>query len=466
MPNPARTHRRRLVLLALLLTSLVLAACSRPTPPTPTFDLDVSLTGDGTGTITSSPTGIDTGAGANAASFDEDTVVTLTAAAAAGSAFVGFAGATACEAGSTATTCIVTMDADASVSAEFEAERFVVASSGIQLDALRFTAAGHTTSDTATLPGADLDPEHAIFGLAMHPTQPWLFVSSMVHQTWGEARIDVFEFSGGTFDHFATYPMVDFPTLQCVNEANDPIDDGCALTEMAFNPTGTQLYVNEDNYDVLATFDVDATTSALTFVDDSPEVSLQGITSHPSGPYLYNGLNVLEVVAGVPQNVGTFDYDSAGNGPMVLDTAAGLRLLTTGNNQDLILADLADPASPLELDRVVLTNNYEARFASADLASERAIVVGDDLATVFSFDGDALTDLGPTVLERLDPAVTRVFRGVAWVPGTDVAVATWFEKGSSGIGGYSVLEIADDGSVSIVAELPGAGRARAVLALP
>jgi hypothetical protein len=80
----------------------------------PTHTLTVTKTGSGTGTVTSSPANIDCGATC-AASFAQGTVVTLTASAAAGSSFTGWGGAC------TGTgSCVVTMDLDRSVSANFD----------------------------------------------------------------------------------------------------------------------------------------------------------------------------------------------------------------------------------------------------------------------------------------------------------------------------------------------------------
>jgi hypothetical protein len=457
MASAPKTRIRLTTLTALALVALLISACTQPTPPTPTFDLTVVLAGDGSGSVTSSPEGIDTAANEFVGTFDEGTEVTLTAVADDGSAFVDFTGAT-CGAGSTATTCVVTVEADATITATFEAEQFVVASSGIELESFRFASGMYASIDTATLPGVGLDPDHAIFGLTMHPTNPWLFVSSFVHSTWGDARIDVFEFVDGVFSHVVTNEMADFDGLGCW----DALDgDYCATTEMTFNAAGTQLWVNEDNSDVAITFTVDATTGVLTYVDDTPRVSYQGLVKHPTAPYLYNGLNTLAITGGVAQDDPNYLYEEGGNGPMVFETAAGWRLLSAIDNQDVVLADLADPAAPAVLDTVALTDYYDARFASADLDGERVIVVGDDLATVLSFAGDTLTDLGGTDLEQLVLGTTRVFRGVAWVPGTNTAVAAWFS--SDGSGGYSVLEVAGDGSVTIAEELAGAGRARAVI---
>ena len=110
----------------LLLTALglaVLAACGTPEEPQVRRDLTVTLAGDGSGSVTSAPAGINTAAGAMAASFTEGTVVTLTAVADAGSTFTGFSFPDdpdrACETGSTANTCVLTLDEDVAVSATF-----------------------------------------------------------------------------------------------------------------------------------------------------------------------------------------------------------------------------------------------------------------------------------------------------------------------------------------------------------
>ncbi len=96
---------------------LVLAACGTPTPPNTTRTLTVNVNGDGT--VTSNPAGIDTGAGDTTFAFDVDTEVTLTAVAGTagnGSEFVGWSGGGCSGTG----TCVVTMNADATVTAEFE----------------------------------------------------------------------------------------------------------------------------------------------------------------------------------------------------------------------------------------------------------------------------------------------------------------------------------------------------------
>ena len=105
------------LIFASLAALLIVAACGTPQAPQKA-ELVVTLAGAGSGTVTSDPAGIDSVAGELSAEFVVGTEVTLTAAPAAGSTFEGFTGAT-CEAGSTDTTCVLTVDDATAVTATF-----------------------------------------------------------------------------------------------------------------------------------------------------------------------------------------------------------------------------------------------------------------------------------------------------------------------------------------------------------
>ena len=78
--------------------------------------LSVSNAGTGSGTVTSSPSGISCGSTCSA-SYSAGTSVTLTAAANSGSAFTGWSGS--CSSQSSSTTCVVTMNAAETVTANY-----------------------------------------------------------------------------------------------------------------------------------------------------------------------------------------------------------------------------------------------------------------------------------------------------------------------------------------------------------
>jgi YD repeat-containing protein len=83
----------------------------------PVQTLTVSKAGSGSGTVTSSPAGIDCGADCTEV-YNVDEVITLTEVADAGSSFTGWSGGGCSGTGS----CVVTMDADITVTATFDAD--------------------------------------------------------------------------------------------------------------------------------------------------------------------------------------------------------------------------------------------------------------------------------------------------------------------------------------------------------
>ena len=105
--------------LILILGSAVvcLSLCLTEGKAAQTFTLSAMLKGTGHGTVTSSPAGIHCGASCSAV-FNSDRKVTLTAKADSKSYFAGWSGGTCSGKGS----CIVNMDSDVSVTADFEVQ--------------------------------------------------------------------------------------------------------------------------------------------------------------------------------------------------------------------------------------------------------------------------------------------------------------------------------------------------------
>ena len=104
---------------ALLLQAIVVSACGggsggNGASEGPRYELSVSISGGGR--VSSQPQGIDCGTTCRAA-FDAATSVTLTATPASGQRFAGWGGACA----GSASTCTLTMDADRTASAQFQA---------------------------------------------------------------------------------------------------------------------------------------------------------------------------------------------------------------------------------------------------------------------------------------------------------------------------------------------------------
>lgn len=114
-----RSARHTLTLLIGLTGLLILAACGEPGPAPTTTTYDLTVTVNGAGTVTSDVGGISvtTGDDPVTRSFTENTTVTLTAVADGDGAFEGWEGDCT---GTLA--CVVSLDADASVTANFSDE--------------------------------------------------------------------------------------------------------------------------------------------------------------------------------------------------------------------------------------------------------------------------------------------------------------------------------------------------------
>lgn len=349
--------------------------------------------------------------------------------------------------------------ASASTTVTYEIDwAFVVLGNGDRLELLRLFNDRIETGAGAALP-SDLTDGQTIFGVRQHPTRPWLYATSMLDE-WYEARLDRFEITAAGLEHRDGVTLADISALAC--------EQYCAPTELTFSPDGTRLYLHEDDSDVVAVFAVDLATGALEFLFESADnVFMQGLTHHPSEPYLYNGGTALLVSADAIALVHSGD---GGNANTITQAHGQSLMYATGPyNESFAVYDLTDPAAPSLVDEVLFENELGdaqrwGHFLAVAEDGARVLVVGRDRLATYAFDGSNLAELDAHAFEEANP---RVYRGAAWVPGSDRAIATWFNSALSttGPGGYTVVEIASDGSLSIVVDVATEGAARAAIAL-
>ena len=223
--------------------------------------LSVSKTGTGSGTVTSDPAGIACGATCSYA-FIKDTIVTLSAAATVGSTFTGWSGAGCSGSG----TCVVTMDAAKSVTANFaDVTPPVLTITGATADGVDMTgtlAGGYvlpTTNDPAVdhliqfKPDTAADEElaNAYFGLYLTAST----VNAAALKAYYDAR--------GVPEPFLTY-------LKAAADGTNPF---------VYIKGSTVTLVDAAKHDILET-DV-----AMTVPDDFPlgAYTVQGVIRDPAG---------------------------------------------------------------------------------------------------------------------------------------------------------------------------------------
>ncbi|HLU83468.1 MAG TPA: hypothetical protein VKZ43_08705, partial [Trueperaceae bacterium] len=100
------------------------------------------------------------------------------------------------------------LSASATVSVEVvEPKATHVVSEGLTLHLVYVEDGALVAAGSASLPAAGLLPEHAIFNVIKHPSQPWLYAASMndcgvAHAAcWGNGRIDRFVIENDSLRH-------------------------------------------------------------------------------------------------------------------------------------------------------------------------------------------------------------------------------------------------------------------------
>ncbi len=294
--------------------------------------------------------------------------------------------------------------------------------------------------DSAALPPVVLTgflPEHAIFSITKHPTENWLYVTSMndcsgvVHSAcWGNARVDRFSYSAlGITHEDIVFQYLFGSGPACANEPSgfDGVTGLCAPTATAFSSDGLRLYVNEDHLDGVQIFGVNPVTGFMTFLSEGASTFLQGIAVSPNDTYVYNGAHVIEVTGDLAVDL----LDGAqGNATEVVTNALDENLLvTTEKNITLAIYDLVDQAAPALIDSIGIPNQpgctlcRAARFQDSSDDLSRFIVVGANSVATVSFDGVEFTLLD----QVFDSNPLHVInRGAQISPDGQYAAVTWF----------------------------------------
>lgn len=322
---------------------------------------------------------------------------------------------------------------------------------------------------TASLAGGNLPATLEVFGMARHPSQPWLYVASMNScsnydvSCWGDARIDRFVVDGDELAHDGLMFVYDaeVPAECTTDDWAEPLHDPvgrCALNGMAFSPDGSRLYVDDDDFDWLHVLAVDD-EGGLEFVAETAAwTDMHGLTVSADGRYVYNGSNVIDVEADAPANVNEGDA-RGGNSTMIVEVGDAEVLLSTVRTQGLAAYDPTDPAAPALIDEVIEGGGGFREFV-ATANGERLVAAASGRVRTVGFDGAtfALED------EYLAPdAFTVEYRATGLDRAGDHAVAAWFGfPEDESIGGLDLFTVGEDGTLGFVERVVFEGEGRIV----
>jgi len=300
--------------------------------------------------------------------------------------------------------------------------------------------------------------ELAIYGVTAHPTKPWLYTASLHEEDWGDARIDRFVVARDTISHdgVAFLHAVDGKdALSCV--LGD--EERCVPVGMVFSPDGSRLYVDDDQQDVIQVFAVDE-AGDLEFLAEGAYTDVHGLTTDPSGTYLYNGSNVIEVTNDEPK---TIFSGEGGNATSLITLESGPALISTGFTEAVALYSLADPLAPSLITEHYFGAESPARDLGFTAGLERIVTVGRNRVHSLSFDG---TDIVLDDTYTADEELTIQYRGVDVAPDGSYALATWFASDDTMFGGMDLFEIDAEGALTRIDSQKFEGTSRVVFALP
>jgi hypothetical protein len=323
---------------------------------------------------------------------------------------------------------------------------------------------------SVTIPTYDLPDGHFVFGLAKHPTEPWLYATTFNEcgvaddWCWGDAAIHLFTVGDfGVVYQREVYSYYDDGFAECSLQdwGYDVQVGACAPVGFSITPDGTRLIAKEDNNDTWNIFTI-AEDGALEMVFEGDNADLHGVAIDPTGQYVYNGLRVLRIE---DDTLVTEVSDTGGNGTTYLERDSGPDLLVTAvGNSSVYVLDPSDPAAPTVIDSVSLGGAGAINVAvSAD--GSRLVATGRDVVTSLSFDGTTLTVDDQYTFAEPEQINNR---GVALTADGTKAVVGWFTNlyGPPGWnGGYMVYDVAADGTLSVVEAVDEGTGVRTVLNL-
>lgn len=340
-----------------------------------------------------------------------------------------------------------------------------VVTEGTNLRLVAFDDGQLTVLDTAALPADGLTDSHQVFGIARHPTEPWLYVASMNTCSagdlcWGDGRIDRFTLEGDDIEHAGVAFVYEPGTeVDCAeDDSGTPGQVGtCALNGIAFSPDGSRLYVDDDSYDWLHAFAVNEDGS-LEFLAEGGMTFAHGLAVSEDGRYVYDGYIVNDVQSDEPVHV---TGENGGNSTTIVEVAGERMLLSTDATTGLAAYDLVDPAAPAPITNLPVGDDLVRDFAFTE-GVERLVVAGAGAVRTFAFDGATFT---PEDTYTSTDTPTTQYRAAGLDRAGDHALVAWFatnEDTGERSGGMDLFAVAADGSLSFIEREAFEGEGRVV----
>jgi hypothetical protein len=343
------------------------------------------------------------------------------------------------------------VDIDAQIDAVPTADTFTVVA-----------AAAATTSGTVNV---TIGQNYTSFGMAMHPSGDWLYVSSEYDCFQGNPYC----WAGDLISRFA----IDWGTGALAFEesfrtSNEPaaVVGNPAPVNLVFSADGLHLFHQDDDLDGLRMWDVNPADGTITLAAASAQntTGQHGIAVSADGSRVYHGSRVFTVL---PASLTQIPGGDSGEANAILGTTM-FAIMGGGNTPQLQTFSLANPDLPALLASSANTPNRARDFALLDGG---ALIVASGFGGLKSYTYDGLNivaAVGAGNTELRDggapfPAINdtaRVYRTISVNEAENLVAAAYFtsdrDAGSGGIppSGLLLAGVAPDGSLTLVGDFP------------
>jgi hypothetical protein len=327
-------------------------------------------------------------------------------------------------------------------------------------------AAAATTSGTVNV---TIGQNYTIFGMAMHPSGDWLYVTSEYDCFQGNPYC----WGGDLVSRFA----IDWNTGALAFEesfrtSDDVITNDPAPVNLVFSADGLRLFHQDDDLDGLRMWDVNVIDGGITLVAASaPNTTGQhGIAVAADGSRVYHGNRVFTVL---PASITQIPGGDAGEANAILG-ATMFAIMGGGNPARLEAFSLANPDLPALLASSANTPNRARDFALLD-GGALIVTSGFGGLKSYTYDGaNIVPAIGAGNTELVDGggpfpapnATARVYRTITVNGAENLVAAAYFtsdrDAGSGGIppSGLLLANVAADGSLTLAGDFPFALYAR------
>ncbi len=319
-----------------------------------------------------------------------------------------------------------------------------------------------TSANSATTSGnvnLMIGTNYTIFGIAMHPSGKWVYVTS-TYECWQGVP---YCWDAGLISRFAVNWITGRLTFEKATRAMDASGTNTPV-DLNFSADGNYLYNQDDDLDGVDMWGVDSTTGDLSLLASSATdmTFMHGVGVSADNAHVYNGDSVFTVDTTAPSI--TMTSTNVGGGDTNVIVGSDMYVADYHGGWYIRVYDLTNPDAPAQIDAISTNADQQAREVAVADNGSRVVSSGWCGLKSFDFDGASLSPAssagsneyvgcGGTWLTD-SSAIREMYRTVSINHAGNMIATAYFTNdpdvtGGSPPSGYKLISLSSDGSLSL-----------------